>query len=135
MLSSIDHIVLTTKDIDKTIAFYCNVLGMILEEFTPSDGGKSRKALKFGAQKINLHHLAAPFKPHAQNPLPGAADICFLSSLPIKKWQQIFAQNDIIIEEGPIKKTGATGPLMSLYVRDPDQNLIEISNKISQGLD
>ena len=81
MLSSIDHIVLTAKDINKTITFYCNVLGMILEEFTPSDGGKSRKCLKFGAQKINLHHLAAPFKPHAQNPQPGAVDICFLSSL------------------------------------------------------
>ena len=130
MLSSIDHIVLIAKDIDKTIAFYCNVLGMVLEEFTPSDGGQPRKSLKFGVQKINLHHLAAPFKPHAQNPQPGAVDICFLSSLPIKKWQQIFAQNDIIIEEGPIKKTGATGPLMSLYVRDPDKNLIEISNKI-----
>ena len=130
MLSSIDHIVLTASDMDKTISFYCNVLGMTLEEFTPAGGGETRKSLKFGAQKINLHHVELPYKPHAHNPVSGAVDICFLSSLAIKEWQHILSQNDVMIEGGPIQKTGATGPIMSLYIRDPDQNLIEISNKI-----
>ena len=130
MLTSIDHIVLTAGDMDETIFFYCSVLGVTLEDFTPSDGGEKRKPLKFGDQKINLHHAKLPYKPHANNPVPGAMDICFLSSKTIEEWQNIFSKNNIVIEDGPIQKTGATGPIMSLYVRDPDQNLIEVSNKI-----
>jgi catechol 2,3-dioxygenase-like lactoylglutathione lyase family enzyme len=130
MLTAIDHIVLTTSDMDKTISFYCNILAMTLEEFTPFGGGKTRKSLKFGDQKINLHYEEAPYKPHANNPVSGAVDICFLSSTPIEKWQEIFTKNKVEIEDGPVQKTGATGPIMSIYVRDPDQNLIEISNKI-----
>ena len=130
MLTSIDHIVLTTSDMDNTISFYCDILGMKLEEFAPSDGGESRKSLKFGNQKINLHHASLPYQPHANCPTSGSLDICFLSSIKIKEWQNIFSKNKIEIENGPVQKTGATGPIMSIYVRDPDQNLIEICNQI-----
>ena len=134
MLTKIDHIVLTVRDMNTTISFYCGVLGMTLEVFTPSDRGEARKCLKFGDQKINLHHTRLPYKPHANNPVSGALDICFLSSTTIEEWQNIFSKNNVLIEGGPIQKTGATGPIMSLYVRDPDQNLIEISNKITLNL-
>jgi len=130
MLTSIDHIVLTVSDMGKTISFYCDVLGLTLEDFTLSDGEEARKSLKFGHQKINLHHEKLPYKPHANNPVSGAMDICFLSSTTIEEWQKIFSENNVVIEGGPVQKTGATGPIMSLYVRDPDLNLIEISNKI-----
>ena len=130
MLTTIDHIVLTASDMNKTISFNCEILGMKLENFTPSGGGKTRRSLKFGNQKINLHCVESPYKPHAKNPVSGVVDICFLSSTPIDEWQEIFSENNIEIEDGPVQKTGATGPIMSLYVRDPDLNLIEISNKI-----
>ena len=130
MLTTIDHIVLTSSDMDQTISFYCDVLRMKLENFTPSGGGEMRRSLKFGNQKINLHCVESPHKPHARNPVAGAVDICFLSSTSIDEWQEIFSENNIEIEDGPVQKTGATGPIMSLYVRDPDLNLIEISNKI-----
>ena len=129
MLTSIDHIVLTASDLEKTISFYCNILGMTLDEFSPSDGSGVRKSLKFGEQKINLHYANSPYKPHAVNPVSGAVDICFLSSTTIEEWQNIFSKNNIVIESGPTQKTGATGPIISIYVRDPDKNLIEISNK------
>ena len=130
MITSIDHIVLTASDMDKTIYFYCDVLGMTLEDFTSSDGGEVRKSLKFGNQKINLHYANSPYKPHANNPVSGAVDICLLSSTTIEEWQNIFTENNIEIEDGPVQRTGATGSIMSLYVRDPDLNLIEISNKL-----
>ena len=130
MITSIDHIVLTASDMDKTIYFYCDVLGMTLEDFTPSDGREVRKSLKFGNQKINLHYTNSPYKPHANNPVSGAVDICLLSSTTIEEWQNIFTENNIEIEDGPVQRTGATGSIMSLYVRDPDLNLIEISNKL-----
>ena len=130
MLIALDHFVLTANDMDKTISFYCDILGMTLEEFTPSDGGKARKSLKFGNQKINLHRAESPYKPHANNPVSGAVDICFLSSAKMDEWQNIFSENNVRIEDGPVQKTGATGPIISLYVRDPDLNLIEISNKL-----
>ena len=130
MILSIDHIVLTINDMDKTISFYCDVLGMTLKEFHPTGGRETRKSLFFGNQKINLHHVKSPFKPHAKNPLSGTTDICFLSLTPLQKWQSIFLENGIEIEDGPVSNTGATGPIMSLYIRDPDMNLVEISNKI-----
>ena len=130
MITSIDHIVLTASDLDKSIAFYCDVLGMTLEDFTTSDGGEVRKSLKFGNQKINLHHANSPYKPHANKPVSGAVDICLLSSTTIEEWQNIFTENNIEIEDGPVQRTGATGSIMSLYVRDPDLNLIEIYNKL-----
>ena len=128
MIKSIDHIVLTTQDTDKTIQFYCDVLGMTLDRFTPDGSSSERLALCFGGQKINLHKASSPFVPHAQNPVSGAVDICFLSDILIEEWIEIFTQYSITVEEGPTAKTGATGPLCSIYVRDPDGNLIEISN-------
>ena len=130
MIKSIDHIVLTAQDIEQTISFYCDVLGMHLEAFIPLDGSPARQALKFGNQKINLHDASAPYVSHAKNPTSGAIDICFLSDLPIQDWIRRFELHNIPIENGPVQKTGATGPLMSVYVRDPDGGLIEISNQI-----
>ena len=131
MITSNDHIVMTAADPDATIAFYCDVLGMELQSFQPADGSPARRALCFGNQKINLHDAASPYVPHARQPVAGAVDLCFLSDMPIADWQQRFAANDIALEHGPVEKTGATGPLWSVYVRDPDGNLIEISNLMS----
>ena len=128
MITSIDHIVLTSKDVDKTIEFYTKILGMTLELFPVANEQNKRLALKFGNQKINIHDASSPFSPHANNPTSGSIDICFLSHVDLTEWSKIFAANNITIENGPIRKTGAIGPLMSLYVRDPDCNLIEISN-------
>ena len=129
MIISIDHIVLTVKDMDKTILFYRDVLGMTLQSFYPEGATEKRYSLNFGNQKINLHQSDSPFNPHAGKPLPGTADICFLSSMSLDKWKSIFIKNDIIVEEEPVQRTGTTGNILSLYVRDPDMNLIEISNK------
>ena len=130
MIKSIDHIVLTAQDLEQTISFYCDVLGMQLEAFSPPDGSPERQALKFGNQKINLHDAQAPYIPHAKTPIPGSLDLCFLSEVSVEKWITVFAKHKISIENGPVQKTGATGPLMSVYVRDPDGNLIEISNEL-----
>ena len=130
MITSIDHIVLTSKDIKKTISFYCDFLGMELEENFLGDEGKKRVFLKFGDQKINVHSEKKPFVPHAHKPISGSVDICFLSSLPIKDWIKTLTKNKIEVEIGPVQREGATGKLNSIYLRDPDMNLIEISNKI-----
>jgi len=130
MINSIDHIVLTAQNIEQTITFYCDVLGMKLEVFSPPDGSPERRALKFGNQKINLHNAKAPYFPHAKNPISGAIDLCFLSDGPIQDWIKKFELHGVPIEKGAVQKTGATGPLMSIYVRDPDGNLIEISNLV-----
>ena len=113
MITAIDHIVMTAANVEATIRFYCDVLGMELQEFQPADGSPARKALLFGKQKINLHDAAAPYVPHARQPVAGAVDLCFLSDLPIADWQVRFAEHDIPIEHGPVDKTGATGPLWS----------------------
>ena len=112
MILNIDHIVLTINDMEITISFYRDVLGMTVKEFQPVGGGETRKSLSFGNQKINLHHVKSPYKPHAKNPLSGTIDICFLSSIPLQKWESIFLKNGIEIEDGPVKKTGATGPII-----------------------
>ena len=130
MITSIDHIVLTSKDIDKTIFFYCDILGMKLEEKIDEYENKKRFYLKFGSQKINVHLEIKPFIPHAKNPISGEVDICFLSSLLIKDWIKTQKKNDIEVEIGPFQREGATNKLNSIYVRDPDLNLIEISNKV-----
>ena len=130
MITSIDHIVMTAADPDATIAFYCDVLGMELQSFQPADGSPARRTLCFGNQKINLHDAASPYVPHARQPVAGAVDLCFLSDVPIADWQERFAANDVALEHGPVEKTGATGPLWSVYVRDADGNLIEISNQM-----
>jgi len=113
---------------DETLAFYGEVLGMAGETFHAADGS-SRHAPKFGAQKINLHPAQVPFDPKAENPGPGTADLCFLTDTPLENWQDHLAAQGIAIEEGPVRRTGATGAIPSLYIRDPDGNLIEISTQ------
>ena len=128
-VTSLDHLVLTVSDIDATVAFYEDVLGMRAEAFQPADGS-SRWALKFGNQKINLHVAGQPFAPHAETPVAGSADLCFLSAQSLDVWVAHFEQCGVVIEEGPIARTGATGPIVSVYIRDPDGNLIEVSNQV-----
>ena len=129
-ISSIDHIVMTVADMSKTIDFYCSVLGTTMVEFVPPAGGPARKSLHFGKQKINLHDAASPYVPHAKAPQAGSIDLCFISTQSLDDWQRHLANHDVSVEEGPVRKTGANGALMSLYIRDPDGNLIEISNYI-----
>ena len=129
-ISSIDHIVMTVADIPKTIDFYCSVLGTTMVEFVPPIGGPVRKSLHFGKQKINLHDAASPYAPHAKAPQAGSVDLCFISTQSLDDWQAHLANHDVSVEDGPVRKTGANGALMSLYIRDPDGNLIEISNYI-----
>ena len=126
---SIDHLVLTVSDTQKSVAFYKNILGMTLEEFIPSGTTKARLALSFGTQKINLHPVSQPYKPHAKKPVCGSADICFMSDKSIHSWIETFKKHSVIIEEGPVQRTGACGLITSLYLRDPDGNLIEIANQ------
>ena len=128
-LASLDHLVLTVSDIQTTVAFYQNVLGMQAESFSPADGS-SRWALRFGAQKINLHPAGQEFDPKANTPTPGSADLCFLTTASLEDWIEHLETLSIAILEGPIARTGASGPILSLYIRDPDQNLIEISISI-----
>lgn len=126
-LSALDHLVLTVADIDQTVRFYRDALGMEAEQFTPADGS-TRWALKFGSQKINLHQSGAEFDPKAARPTRGSADLCFLSEIPLTDWRTHLNVLGIAVEEGPVRRTGATGPIVSLYLRDPDGNLLEISN-------
>ncbi len=126
-LETLDHLVLTVANIDATLRFYQAVLGMQAEQFRPADG-TTRTALKFGSQKINLHQAGAEFEPKARRATPGMADLFFLTETELGEWQGHLEANGIEIEEGPIGRTGATGPILSLYIRDPDGNLIEISN-------
>jgi len=125
LIDHIDHVVLTTRDLEGCIRFYSRILGMELERFqTP---GAQRLALKFGNQKINLHEWGKEFTPRAHVAAPGTLDLCFISSVPLEEVVQKLKQNKIDILEGPVAKTGATGPIRSVYVRDPDLNLVEIS--------
>lgn len=128
-VTSLDHLVLTVSDLDRAIAFYRDALGMTPEEFRPADGSV-RWALKFGSQKINLHLAGKEFEPKARAPQPGSADLCFLSDTPLAEWTGQLAREAVSIEEGPVRRSGAQGPILSLYVRDPDGNLIEISNAL-----
>ena len=125
MIERVDHIVLTTRDKDACIRFYSEVLGMKLEKFrTPTE---ERLALKFGAQKINLHEWGKEFTPRAHVAVPGSLDLCFISSVPLDQVIERLHRSQIRIIEGPVAKTGAKGPIRSVYVRDPDLNLVEIS--------
>jgi catechol 2,3-dioxygenase-like lactoylglutathione lyase family enzyme len=126
-LDAIDHLVLTVADISETLRFYETALGMEVHRFTPQDGAP-RWALRFGIQKINLHQAGAGFEPKAARPGPGTADICFLSETPLSDWMAHLAAHGVTIEASPVDRTGAMGPIRSIYLRDPDGNLIEVSN-------
>jgi catechol 2,3-dioxygenase-like lactoylglutathione lyase family enzyme len=123
VIDRIDHFVLTVRDLADTAAFYERVLGMRLVTF-----GAGRKALAFGRQKINLHEAGREFEPKARAPLPGSSDFCLITERPLEEVARHLAACGVAIEEGPVAKTGATGPIRSLYIRDPDGNLVEISN-------
>lgn len=126
-LAALDHLVLTVADLSETLAFYTDVLGMRAERFEAADGS-TRWALHFGSQKINLHQAGAEFLPKARHAAPGSADLCFLSDAAVADWADHLERAGVAIEEGPVARSGATGPILSVYLRDPDGNLIEIAN-------
>lgn len=122
-IDHLDHLVLTVASIEATCDFYTRTLGMQVETF-----GQGRTALRFGEQKINLHQAGREFEPKALRPTPGSADLCFIAATPLEQVVDHLQHLGIAIEEGPVPRTGATGPIRSVYLRDPDANLIEISN-------
>ena len=122
MIVGLDHLVLTVRDLDATVRFYRDGLGMRLEVF-----GEGRSALHFGSQKINLHVAGREFDPKAMHPMPGSADLCFLTERPLAEIRDRLAALGHPVLEGPVERTGAEGPIASIYVRDPDGNLIEIA--------
>lgn len=127
MIKHLDHLVLTTANESACIDFYTRVLGMTLESFIGGTPPVERKAFKFGNQKINLHIQGKEFEPKAQIPMPGALDLCFIADRPLEAVIAKLKREAWSIVEGPVIRTGATGKINSVYVRDPDQNLIEIS--------
>ena len=125
MIDHIDHIVLTTRDKAACIRFYTEILGMKLVTFkTPTE---ERLAFSFGEQKINLHEWGREFEPKAHVAVPGSLDLCFIASVPLDDVTKKLALAKVRIVQGPVKKTGAVGPIRSVYVRDPDLNLVDIS--------
>ncbi len=129
MIDHVDHIVLTTRDLDACVRFYTEVLGMKLERFrTPTE---ERLALKFGSQKINLHVWGKEFSPRAHVAVPGSLDLCFIASVALDQVISKLKGMKVEILEGPVAKTGAVSKLRSVYVRDPDLNLIEISEQVA----
>ena len=122
-IDRLDHLVLTVVDIDATCAFYERVLGMQAISFA-----EGRRALSFGRQKINLHLAGQEFEPKAQRPTPGSGDLCFITVTPIHEVVDTLRGNGVEIVQGPVRKTGALGPIESVYFRDPDGNLLEVSN-------
>ena len=129
-IQGIDHIVLTARDLTATLAFYQDVLGMRVETF-----GKQRKALIFGQQKINLHQQGQEFEPKAALPTPGSQDLCFIATTPLAQVIAHLQRCGVAILDGPVARTGATGTIRSVYFRDPDGNLIEVSNYEQQQAD
>jgi catechol 2,3-dioxygenase-like lactoylglutathione lyase family enzyme len=122
-IDRLDHLVLTVRDLDAAIAFYTRILGMRAETF--ADG---RTALRYGQGKINLHVAGHEFEPRAARATPGSADLCFIADDPIERVIAELVEAAVPVLEGPVDRTGATGTITSVYVRDPDGNLIEISN-------
>ncbi len=122
-IDRIDHLVLTVFDLDRTLDFYSRVLGM--EPVTFAGG---RRGLAFGRQKLNLHQAGREFEPRALKPNPGAIDLCLVATTPLEEVMAVLRAAGVAILEGPVPKTGALGPLRSVYFRDPDGNLIEVSN-------
>lgn len=122
-ISRLDHLVLTVRNVNTTCDFYSQVLGMEVITF-----GEGRKALHFGQQKINLHEVGKEFEPKAKAPMSGSADLCFITDVPLSEVIVHLDGCGIPVEEGPVQRTGALAPITSVYIRDPDGNLIEISN-------
>jgi catechol 2,3-dioxygenase-like lactoylglutathione lyase family enzyme len=127
MIDHLDHLVLTTSNPQSCIDFYTRVLGMQLESFVGGTPPVTRQAFKFGNQKINLHVKGAEFEPKAHLPVPGALDLCFIASIPLEQVIERLKGERWPVVEGPVMRTGATQKIRSVYVRDPDLNLIEIS--------
>jgi catechol 2,3-dioxygenase-like lactoylglutathione lyase family enzyme len=125
VIRSIDHFVLTVASIGATCDFYARALGFGVQTF-----GEGRTALSFGEQKINLHEVGREFAPRARSATAGSGDFCLLTETPLDAVVAHLREMGIAIEEGPVRKTGATGPLNSVYLRDPDGNLVEVSNRI-----
>jgi catechol 2,3-dioxygenase-like lactoylglutathione lyase family enzyme len=121
-IDSLDHLVLTVQSLERTVAFYTRVLGMQAITF-----GEGRHALRFGDQKINLHLVGKELEPRAARAVPGSADLCFLTSTPLAQVIAHLAACGVEVLEGPAPRTGAVGPIVSVYVRDPDGNLLELS--------
>ncbi len=121
-IERLDHLVLTVADVEATCAFYQSALGMKAVTF-----GNGRKALVFGEQKINLHPAGREFEPKAERPTPGSADLCLIAATPLEAVAAHLTARGIDIEQGPVARTGALGPITSLYFRDPDGNLIEVA--------
>lgn len=124
-ISKLDHFVLTVRDMEETVSFYTLVLGMKKEMF-----GQGRVALKYGEQKINLHEFGNEFEPKASKPMPGSADLCFITKTPLHEAISHVKSFGVEIIEGPVERTGAKGSLVSFYFRDPDNNLIEVANEV-----
>ena len=124
-IQSLDHLVLTVNNIENSVQFYCDILGMKHIKFSDN-----RHALKFGKQKINLHQAGNIFQPAAESPTSGSADFCFIVSTPLEWIINELKLAGVEIIEGPVERTGATGKILSVYVRDPDMNLLELSNII-----
>jgi catechol 2,3-dioxygenase-like lactoylglutathione lyase family enzyme len=124
-IDHLDHLVLTVANLERTCAFYLDILGMKLETFD-----EGRKALRFGVQKINLHLLGHEFEPKALRPTLGSADLCFIATTPLAEVAEHLARSGVAIELGPVERTGAIGRMLSIYIRDPDGNLIEIANPL-----
>jgi catechol 2,3-dioxygenase-like lactoylglutathione lyase family enzyme len=122
-ITSLDHLVLTVRDIPRTVTFYTTILGMSEVSFA-----EDRKALTFGNQKINLHESGREFDPKAAHPTPGSADLCLIADTPVETVIAELKNHAIEIIEGPVSRTGARGPILSVYFRDPDGNLVEVSN-------
>jgi catechol 2,3-dioxygenase-like lactoylglutathione lyase family enzyme len=122
LIDHLDHLVLTTCDEAACVRFYVDVLGMRLETF-----GEGRKAFRFGSQKINLHVKGREFEPKAHTPVPGALDLCFIASVPLDTVIARLGALGVPIIEGPVMRTGASSRIRSIYLRDPDLNLIEVS--------
>ncbi|HUC17858.1 MAG TPA: VOC family protein [Acetobacteraceae bacterium] len=126
-IDRIDHIVITCADLEKTASWYQRVLGMERETF----GANRRTALRFGSQKLNLHQAGAEFQPNAAAARPGTIDICFITGIPAPSIVAHLTACGVPVEEGPVEKIGALGPMSSVYCRDPDGNLIEIASYLS----
>jgi catechol 2,3-dioxygenase-like lactoylglutathione lyase family enzyme len=130
MIDHLDHLVLTTSNESACLDFYTRVMGMTLESFVGGTPPVTRQAFKFGQQKINLHVKGSEFEPKAHLPVPGALDLCFIASVPLAQVIDKLQRESWPIIEGPVLRTGATHKIRSVYVRDPDLNLIEISERV-----